>query len=373
MIHGKVKVLIVEDSPTARALLVHLLSADPQIDVLGTAANAVEALAFLDNQKPDVITVDINMPGMDGFELTRRIMISRPVPIIIMSATWRMDETTTILKALETGAVAFLDKPRGADGQSRQVRELLETIKTMAAVKLVRRRATAATANPKTGAAPPVTTAATPRSPPPEIRLVAIGASTGGPLVLQAILSRLAKGFPVPVLIVLHIAEGFLPGFVGWLEETTHFPCRIAQQDDRPLPGHAYLAPDNFHMGLGMDGRIELCRGEPHEGLRPSVAHLFQSVAGLFGAQVAAVLLTGMGRDGAQELKLLHDRGALTMAQDQQSSVVFGMPGEAVRLHAATYVLDPERIAAMLNWAVANESRLAPYPRSFQTGADRER
>ena len=142
MVHGKVKVLIVEDSPTARALLVHLLAADPQIDVLGTADNAVEALAFLDRQKPDVITIDINMPGMDGFELTRRIMISRPVPIIIMSATWRMDGTATILKALETGAVAFLDKPRGTDGQSPQARELLETIKTMAEVKLfaVRRR-----------------------------------------------------------------------------------------------------------------------------------------------------------------------------------------------------------------------------------------
>jgi two-component system chemotaxis response regulator CheB len=373
MVHGKVKVLIVEDSPTARALLVHLLAADPQIDVLGTADNAVEALAFLDRQKPDVITIDINMPGMDGFELTRRIMISRPVPIIIMSATWRMDGTATILKALETGAVAFLDKPRGTDGQSPQARELLETIKTMADVKLVRRRATIPAANPEADEASPVGPATSPRSSPAEIRLVAIGASTGGPLVLKAILSRLAKGFPVPVLIVLHIAEGFLPGFVGWLEETTHFPCRIAQQGDRPLPGHAYLAPDNYHMGLGKDGRIELSGGEPHEGLRPSVAHLFKSVAGLLGAQVAGVLLTGMGRDGAPELKLLRDRGALTIAQDRESSVVFGMPGEAVRLHAATHVLDPERIAATLNWAVAGQSRLAPHPRSFNTGVDRER
>jgi two-component system chemotaxis response regulator CheB len=358
MVQRKVKVLIVEDSPTARALLVHLLAADPQIDVLGTAGNAVEALAFLDRQKPDVITVDINMPGMDGFELTRRIMASRPVPIIILSATWRRDETTTILKVLETGAVAFLDKPRGADGQGPQARELLETVKTMAGVKLVRRRATPAAAEPKTGAAPPVEPPP-PGAPPPEIQLVAIGASTGGPLVLQTILGRLAKDFPVPVLIVLHIAEGFLPGFVGWLEETTHFPCRIAQPGDRPLPGHAYLAPDNFHMGLARDGRIELSRDEPQAGLRPSVAHLFQSVADLFGAHVAGILLTGMGRDGAQELKLLRDRGALTMAQDRESSVVFGMPGEAVRLRAAAYVLDPERIAATLNWAVTRQSRPA--------------
>ena len=201
-----------------------------------------------------------------------------------------------------------------------------------------------------------------PRSAPAEIRLVAIGASTGGPIALRTILGGLPKDFPVPLLIVLHIAGGFLPGFARWLEETTHFPCRIAQSGEVPLPGHAYLAPDHFHMGLGIDDRIELTQGEPDEGLRPSVAHLFQSVARALGAHAAGILLTGMGKDGARELKLMRGNGALTIAQDQPSCVVFGMPGEAVKLDAAVYIMNPEGIAALLTGAVLRGSPPRPQP-----------
>ena len=179
------------------------------------------------------------------------------------------------------------------------------------------------------------------------MRLIAIGASTGGPLVLQTILARLPRTLPVPVLIVQHIAAGFLQGMADWLRTTTGFPTQIAAAGQTPLPGHAYLAPDGFHMVVTGTGRIGLdAAGD--EILRPSVARLFASVAEVFGSRAAGVLLTGMGKDGADELGRMRSRGALTIAQSRQSSIVFGMPGEAVRIGAAAHVLNPEDIAALL-------------------------
>lgn len=182
------------------------------------------------------------------------------------------------------------------------------------------------------------------------IKVVAIGASTGGPLVLQTLLSRLPKDFPIPVLIVQHLASGFVQGFAEWLTQSTGFPVRVAAADEYPLPGHAYVAPDGVHMRVGTGRRIVLSQDVPKNGLRPSVSPLFQSVAHVFSCYAAGVLLTGMGKDGAEELRLLRDTGAVTMVQDKDSAVVYGMPGEAIKLDAATYVLPPERIAARLAW-----------------------
>jgi two-component system, chemotaxis family, protein-glutamate methylesterase/glutaminase len=180
------------------------------------------------------------------------------------------------------------------------------------------------------------------------IRVVAIGASTGGPLVLQTLLSGLPKDFPVPVLIVQHMAAGFVQGFAAWLAQSTGFPVHVAAVDDYLLPGHAYVAPDGAHMRVGMGRRIVLSQDAPKNGVRPSVSYLFQSVVHVFGRDAAAVLLTGMGKDGAEELKLLRDKGAVTMVQDRDSAVVYGMPGEAIKLDAATYVLSPEQMVAGL-------------------------
>jgi two-component system chemotaxis response regulator CheB len=186
------------------------------------------------------------------------------------------------------------------------------------------------------------------RRAPAEIQVVAIGASTGGPLVLQAILSGLPKDLPVPVLIVQHMAPGFVQGFAEWLGQSSGFPVHLPTDGEYPLPGRAYVAPDGVHMGVGTGGRVILSADEPENGLRPSVSHLFRCVAQVFGRQAVGILLTGMGRDGAEELKLMKDGGAVTIAQDKESSVVHGMPGEAIRLDAATYVLSLENIAAAL-------------------------
>ncbi|MBI2946982.1 MAG: chemotaxis protein CheB, partial [Verrucomicrobia bacterium] len=187
------------------------------------------------------------------------------------------------------------------------------------------------------------------------VNLIGMGASTGGPPVLQTILASLPKDFSAPILIVQHIARGFLPGLTEWLNQTGGLQIHVASYGTCPLPGHVYLAPDDFHMGISASGRILLTREEPENGLRPAVSYLFRSLAEVCGPSALGVLLTGMGKDGAAELKLMRDQGAITIAQDRESSVVHGMPGEAIQLGAAAYVLPPEGIAGALVRFVKSE------------------
>jgi two-component system, chemotaxis family, protein-glutamate methylesterase/glutaminase len=248
---------------------------------------------------------------------------------------------------MEAGAVACVEKPvRSEDVQiSATCAHLIQTVKLMSEVKVVRRW-------PRLRSeAMPVGLPSLPRLKHPEknvVEIIGIGASTGGPPVLQAILSRLPKDFPVPILIVQHIAAGFLSGLVDWLDQTTSLSIHVAAYGIQPLPGHVYLAPDDFHMKMRFGGQIVLSKENFQYGLRPSVAHLFQSLADIYQGRAVGVLLTGMGRDGAEELGLMKSRGAMTLAQDKESSTIYGMPGEAVALGSATYVLSPDKIAAAL-------------------------
>jgi two-component system chemotaxis response regulator CheB len=342
----KIRVLIVEDSPTMQQMLVRILAKDPGIEVVGVAGDGREAIDLLPLQKPDLVTVDVNMPKMDGFEVTRRIMETQPVPVVIVSASWAPQEVATTFTALEAGALAVVSKPRGFGHpeHDQEARKLLETVKAMAEVKVVKRWSRARRVEP-VSVAPPVKEAKVPAA---GVQLVAIGASTGGPIALQTILAGLPKPFPVPILVVQHIAVGFLEGLMEWLGGTTGLQVCIAEHGQSVLPNHVYLAPDDIHMGVNKRSQVVLSRTDANDGLRPSVAHLFASVTDSFGDRAAGVLLTGMGRDGAAGLKRMHDAGALTIAQDQESSIVFGMPGEAVRLGATDYVLNPEKIAALL-------------------------
>jgi len=344
----RIRVLIVEDSLVERELLARLLSADPEIEVLGTVGSGIAALTFLEGQKPDVITMDITMPHMDGYEAARRIMETSPVPIVMVSGSWNPDEVAATFRALEAGVVAGVEKPPGLGHLDHEeaARRLVRTVKSMAEVKVVRRWARHRRL-PITSAIPPRETTGSPA--PADVRLIAIGSSTGGPAVLHTVLSQLQKGFSLPLVITQHITPGFLEGLVKWLEQTTGRALHIGAARAPLLPGHVYLAPDGFHMGVERNGAITLSKEAPEHGTRPSVSYLFRSVAGAFGKNAVGVLLTGMGRDGAEELKLMKDRGAMTIAQDEGSSVVYGMPGEAVKLGGATYVLPPEKIAATLN------------------------
>ncbi|MBI2926822.1 MAG: chemotaxis-specific protein-glutamate methyltransferase CheB [Verrucomicrobia bacterium] len=342
----KIKVLVVDDSPVTRMLLVHLLDSDPRLRVVGVVHDGEAALEFVNQSPPDVVVMDIHLPGMDGFETTRRIMETRPVPIIICSATTDPNEVATTFRSMEAGAVACLEKPVGrahADFE-QMAANLLQTVKLMSEVKVVRRW-------PRSRLVPaPAPAPYSPdlKRPSAAVRVIGIGASTGGPLVLQTILSSLAKDFPVPLLIVQHIAHGFLPGLAEWLDQTTGVQIHVASYGICPLPGHIYLAPDDFHMGLNASGRIVLTKEEPENGLRPAVSYLFRSLAEVCGPNAVGVLLSGMGKDGAAELKLMRDKGAVTIAQDRESSVVHGMPGEAIELGGATQVLPADKIAEVL-------------------------
>jgi len=341
-----IKVLIVDDSKVARIFLVQLLESDPQLRVIGAVHDGQAALDFLRATKPDVVLMDIHMPRMDGFEATRRIMETQPVPIIICSATTDPKEVATTFRLMEAGAVACLEKPIGREHPDfeKRVANLLQTVKLMSEVKVVRRWA-------RTRITPlttPPLVAADRRVTPVEIKLIGIGASTGGPPVLQTILAALPKDFSVPILAVQHIAQGFLAGLAEWLNQTTGFQVHIGSYGINPLPGHVYLAPDGFHMGLAASGRILLTKEEPENGLRPAVSYLFRSLAQMCGPAAVGVLLTGMGKDGAAELKLMKDTGAITIAQDLESSVVHGMPGAAIALGGAMHVLPAETIADAL-------------------------
>lgn len=339
-----IKVLIVEDAPVVRKFLVHILGSDPDIRVVGTANDGEEALDAVQRYRPDVITMDIHMPNMDGLEATRRIMETYPTPIVMVSGSSDFQEDMTTLRAIEAGALAALRRPDGIGHPDYETstRALVQTVKLMSEVKVVRRW-------PKMRREPPVTAKpALGVTAPAKIKVIALGASTGGPPVLQTILSMLPVDLPVPVLIVQHMASGFIMAFVEWLAQSSGLPVHVATHGEYLAPGQVYVAPDEFQMKVEYGGRVVLTRDEPESSLRPSVSYLFRSLAEVYGGSVVAGLLSGMGRDGADELLLLKEKGAVTFAQDKESSVVHGMPGEAIRLNAATYILAPDKMAAVL-------------------------
>ncbi len=341
-----IKVLIVEDSAVVREFLVHILSCEPGIRVIGTANNGMEAVEAMQHMKPDVITMDIHMPKMNGLDATRRIMETHPTPIVIVSGSQNLKEMEITFKAMEAGALAVVSRPKGPGHPDYEatVKDLIQTVRLMSEVKVVKRW-------PQTKGGGPGTLSSM-RGPgrrnPAEIAVVAMGASTGGPAVIQKILSGLSGNFPLPLLIVQHIARGFVLGFAEWLSRSSSFPVAVARDGETLLPGRAYVAPDGFDLGVNPGDRVYLRKAGFHAGPHPSVSYLFRSVLEVYGANAAGVLLTGMGKDGAAELRLMKERGALTIVQDEESSVVYGMPEEAIKLGAATYVLPPEMISRAL-------------------------
>lgn len=359
MTDRRIKVLVVDDSKVGQMLLVHILESDERIRVIGTVNDGQAALDFVEAHPPDVILMDFHMPVMDGFEATRRIMETHPVPIIVCSATTDPKDVATTFRMMEAGALACVGKPvgRAHPDFDQMAAHIRQTVKLMSEVKVVRRWARQRVASPE-----PVTNHVKVDGAVSEIKVIGIGASTGGPQVLQEILASLPKGFPVPILIVQHIAQGFLPGLAEWLNQTTGLRVHIAAHGVTAIGGHAYLAPDDFHMGIMAGGRILLSKEEPHNHLRPAVSHLFRSLANVYGPAAVGVLLSGMGKDGAVDLKLMKDAGAVTIVQDRESSIVHGMPGEAIRLNGATHVWPADKIADGLVSVVARRKAQEGQP-----------
>ena len=345
-----IRVLIVDDSPVAREFLAHILTSDPGIEIAGFVADGADALGAVQRLRPNLVTMDIHMPRMDGYQATVDIMDGAPTPILIVSASASAKNAPAVFRALDAGALSTIQRPPGLehpDFRSASA-ELIKLVKTLSEIPVVRKfaRITKIPMTAPIGLPIPQSSAS--------IQLVAIGASIGGPPVLSTILSLLTPAFPVPVLIVQHISPGFVEGFMDWLSAASGFPLHLAANGQRPEPGHGYVAPDGCHLGLASGPRLLLSSHPPEQGARPSVGYLFRTVAEVMGRKAAGVLLTGMGRDGADDLLQLRMAGGVTFAQDEASSAVHGMPGDAIKLGAADYVLSPERSAATLNSLTRN-------------------
>lgn len=318
------RVLVAEDSATARELLVEILRADPEIEVVGEAKNGLEAVEITKRLRPAVVTMDIRMPKMDGFEATRQIMIEAPTPIVIVSGISDLREVEISMHALRLGALTVLAKPPGPDAPDfdEQRRRLLQTVKSMAQVKVVRRWPERLWVEPLT----PRHIHARTRP-----RVVAIAASTGGPAALAHILCDMPPDFALPVLVVQHIAKGFVDGFAAWLNTAgASLRVKVAHDGEPLCPRTVYVAPDDRHLGVADESTITVSDSAPIDGFRPSGTFLFESVARTFGGAVMAVVLTGMGADGVSGLRAVRVAGGRIIVQDEDTSVVFGMPGAAL-------------------------------------------
>ena len=351
---GKIKVLIVDDSQVSQTLHRQIISSDCDFQIAGVASNGREAVEFTRKFQPDVISMDLNMPLMDGIEATREIMQSNPVPIVVVSSFYEPAEVGLAMEVLDAGALTIMPKPfgHGHPEYSHTARKYLKTLKSMSEVKLVRRQPGLSNKkrsdkNSWLSASPSVQAG--------DYHVLVIGASAGGPESTKAILSALNKDFPIPIMLVQHVDSKFMEGYRLWLQSCARMPVVMAHDDQALLPGHVYLAPADKHLVVKAEGVAGLTDEAPVKGHRPSVGFLFKSAGDVYHNRVIAVILSGMGKDGVPEMKMLKDLGALTIAQNEASSLVFGMPGEAVRIGAVKKTLPSGEIATFVSNIIINK------------------
>ena len=344
-----IRVVVADDSPTVRELLSSVIAGEPGIQVVGVASNGREAVDLAVRLRPDLITMDVNMPVMDGLEATKEIMVLAPTPILIVTSQAGKAQVELSLSAMRAGALMLVPtpgSPRSPEFPARAA-HLLAMVRAMAAVKVVRRWA------PRMEPVP----APARRGSAHEIRLIAIAASTGGPAALHRILMGLPRDFPVPILVVQHIAAEFVSGLAQWLSSSCDLHVKVAEEGEPLVPRTVFLAPDDFHLGVTPAGRAQLSPLPPVGGFRPSGTFLFESAARAYGASLAAVILTGMGRDGVDGLRVVRAGGGFVIAQDEATSVVNGMPGEAVAAGLADAVLPVQEIAPRLMLELTRDTR----------------
>lgn len=347
----KVRVLIVEDSPTLRLLLETIVEADPRLEVAGSVASAEAMLARLEELAPDVISLDIRLPGMNGLDATIEVMRRRPTPIVVVAADVNARDGFIALNALRAGALSVLEKPEGgtAEAFAAMASRICTHFYRMSQVKVVRqtfRRGLSFGLDGEAAVAPEAVPVPAPAGGGP-YRVLAVVSSTGGPSALVQLLGGLGADFPLPVLIVQHIGPKFVAGFADWLDAMTPLTVRVAEDGETPRSGTAYLAPADRHLLL--DGeRLRLTDGPVAEGHKPSGTLLLRSVAAHAGKAGIGVILTGMGGDGAAGLLEIHRAGGHTVAEDETTAVVYGMPAAAVKLGAVRALLPVNAIGPHL-------------------------
>jgi two-component system chemotaxis response regulator CheB len=336
---ARTRVLVVDDSQTVRKRLVEILASDPRIEVIGEAEDGKRAIEMCLSCRPDVITMDMMMPVMSGLSATEYIMAHCPTPILVVSASTNRGELFKIYDALAAGAVDVLEKPLDTEPDSHWERHFLATVKLVARIRVIThpRARLVALGRP---AVEPVRLSPQPPRPGQRCDLVAIGASTGGPGAIAAVLRPLPRDFNLPILVVLHLNAPFATAFGDWLSSQIERPVVHAMDGASvaAAAGRVVLAPGDRHL-MVHTGRVRLTEDPERHSCRPSVDVLFESVAADYGPSAAACLLTGMGRDGALGLLRIREAGGVTIAQNEETSVVYGMPRAAVELGAAQHVL----------------------------------
>jgi two-component system chemotaxis response regulator CheB len=335
--------MVVDDAAASHGDLAALLRFDPQIDVAGETARSANALALVRRIRPDVIAMGIHLPAASGFATTKEIMINQPTPVVLVSDERHPGEVELSILALRAGALAVVPRPAPKTPQYNAARSrLVSTVKAMSQVKVVRRWRDCQSRQAQSAPLWPPTAVGAPA------RVIAIAASTGGPAALQHILAQLPADFPVPILVVQHISAGFVDGLASYLDSVCSLRVKVAECGERLSPHTVYMAPADRHLGVCERSRILLVDDEPVDGFRPSATFLFASVSSAYEASAVHVILTGMGRDGVVGLQAARRRGGKILAQDETSSVVFGMPGAAIAAGVVDQVLPLALIARAL-------------------------
>ncbi|MDP2809064.1 MAG: chemotaxis-specific protein-glutamate methyltransferase CheB [Rhodocyclaceae bacterium] len=339
-----IRILVTEDSEVVATLLKTIFEAEQDMRVVGWARNGREAVTLAHDLKPDIVTMDIRMPVMDGFDATRMIMATDPMPIVVVSSSVDDEELRITFRAIDEGALAVIEKPRGLHHPDFETirGHLVETVRAMAEVKVVRRR------RPRPDAG--IFQTHLPRRT-GIYEVVGIACSTGGPQALSTLLGGLPVGFPLPILVVQHISPGFVGGLTNWLRGQTLLDVCLAQDHQALKGGTVVIAPDGCHLEVGrVGGRLvaHLDDAPPTGGFRPSGNALFHSMARICPTTAVGGILTGMGSDGAAGLAELHEAGGQTFTQDEASAVVYGMPAAALALNAIDRVVPLARIPAHL-------------------------
>lgn len=342
--------LLVEDSPVAMTLLKRMLELSSEIKVVATATNGEEAFKLIPKVNPQIICTDFHMPRMNGLLFTREVMSRFPKPILVISISAHDRFSQNIFDILEAGALDVFPKPRSAVDSNFEplAHELIKKVKILSGVVPIRKHSKKVSEKVLDNTEKNFLIKDF-RKERVDPKIIAIGASTGGPQALHEILAPVPRNFPVPVVCVQHISEGFLQGLVDWLAANCLLEIKIAENGEKPAPGVVYFPPENRHLEIDSSGLFKASTKTGYDGHRPSITITFRSVAAHYSSKSVAILLTGMGKDGAEGMLDIWNAGGITIAQDESSSIIFGMPRQAIELGAARCILSIKEIARVLS------------------------